>query len=67
MADLPRLQITAVHKVPAQLPVSAGVTLEGQTDMQVHVVVLNPSDAVYDELSRLVDTSAVITVGGVPE
>lgn len=58
--QLPQVKIARVSK-------TSGIhTLGGREEIQVHVVVMNPSDEVYAQLERLVETGALITLGGVP-
>jgi hypothetical protein len=41
--------------------------LDNPRDIEIGVAVLNPSEEVYEELTRLLQTQAIIIVGGVPK
>lgn len=62
MADLPQIRIRNLHKEQ----VDAGGT-PGHLTVKVEVDLLNWSDDVEAELKRLIETKAIIVIGGVPK
>lgn len=62
MADLPHIRIRSLHKEQDD----AGGE-PGSLTVKVEVDLLNWSDDVEAELKRLIETQAIIVIGGVPK